>query len=380
MPEVFVKNTGSPAAAARHLAHGGVRPQRDDSQSEGESVLVSVVIPAYQAARYIAQALDSVLTQTYVDFEVLVINDGSPDTDLLEQVLQPYLASIRYFKQENRGPSGARNTGILQARGKYVAFLDSDDVWFPIHLASQMALLQKDPALGLVYGDSVLLKNDVPVDHAFGREPQASEVTFESLLRWNCTVGTSTTVASRQALIDAGLFDEQFMRCEDFDLWLRMAFRGVAMDYSRDATIFHRLTSDGLAADPARMRLARIEVYEKIAAKLPVSDAQEKLIRSMIEKTEAFCQVVLAKKFLQEGEYSRALDAAKRASDVLDDWRLRVAVFGLRRFPRSLRHSHRAYEQMMDLRNRIGWGNSARNLKPLSLEPRPEVRPTEPVL
>ena len=125
-------------------------------------MLVSVVIPAYESAGYIRRALDSVFAQTFSDFEVILVNDGSPDTDLLEQNLLPYGDRVHYIRQNNLGPSGARNAGILHAGGKYVAFLDSDDMWLPEHLANQTALLLSDPSLGLVYADSILLRDANP--------------------------------------------------------------------------------------------------------------------------------------------------------------------------------------------------------------------------
>src|SRR5690348_6033557 len=102
-----------------------------DSQTCGwldHTPLVSVVIPAYNAAAYLPATLDSVLVQSFSNYEIVVVNDGSPDTPELEKALQPYFRKLRYIKQENRGPSSARNTGIRAARGKYVAFLDSDDI------------------------------------------------------------------------------------------------------------------------------------------------------------------------------------------------------------------------------------------------------------
>src|ERR1700756_479405 len=118
-----------------------------------ESPLVSVVIPAFNAARYIPATINSVLSQTLRQFEILVVNDGSPDTSELEFALKPYAGRIRYIKQTNRGPAAARNTGIREARGKYTAFLDSDDLWFPEHLASQVLMLERDPSLGLTYSN-----------------------------------------------------------------------------------------------------------------------------------------------------------------------------------------------------------------------------------
>ena len=109
--------------------------------------LVSVVIPAYNAASYITATLDSAFAQTLSDYEIIVVNDGSPDTPLLEEALQPYLGKIRYIKQENRGPSNARNTGIQASRGKYVAFLDSDYE----HQKAQLDLLNTTGDLGRLF-------------------------------------------------------------------------------------------------------------------------------------------------------------------------------------------------------------------------------------
>jgi glycosyltransferase involved in cell wall biosynthesis len=109
--------------------------------------LVSVIIPAYKAAAYIHEALGSVFRQTYESFEVILINDGSPDTEEFERAIAPYLDRIVYIRQENRGPSAARNAGIRRARGEYLAFLDSDDVWYPTCLAAQVELaLSRQPS------------------------------------------------------------------------------------------------------------------------------------------------------------------------------------------------------------------------------------------
>ena len=113
----------------------------DSQESRAGSPLVSVIIPAYKAAGHIVSAIESVLAQTFSDHEIIVINDGSPDTSQLLEVLSPYRDRIRYLEQPNQGPSGARNTGIRAARGTYVAFLDSDDSWSPSYLGEQIRLL-----------------------------------------------------------------------------------------------------------------------------------------------------------------------------------------------------------------------------------------------
>src|SRR5580704_11335265 len=108
------------------------------------SPAVSVIVPAYNTAEFIAETLDSVFQQTFTNSEVIVVNDGSPDTEKLEAVLEPFRHRIVYLKQENRGLSGARNTAIRKARGEFLAFLDSDDMWLPKYLETQVDFLEKN--------------------------------------------------------------------------------------------------------------------------------------------------------------------------------------------------------------------------------------------
>ena len=218
--------------------------------------LVTVVIPAYNAAPYIGATLDSVFKQAFTDFEVVVVNDGSPDTPALELALRPY-QRIRYLRQENRGPSSARNAGIQVAAGKYVAFLDSDDLWLPQHLAKQVTTLETNPKLQMVYANGIYLRGETPVGILFDNSPQALPVDLDGLLHERSTVITSSAVVLREALLKAGLFDEQLRRCEDYDLWLRLAQSGATISFTREIQIRHR-QSNGLAANWELMRQALI--------------------------------------------------------------------------------------------------------------------------
>jgi glycosyltransferase involved in cell wall biosynthesis len=117
--------------------------------------LVSIVIPAYKVAPFIKETLDSVFAQTFTDFEAIVINDGSPDTDELERALEPYRARIVYLGQEkNQGAGAARNLGLRVARGHFVAFLDGDDTYFPAFLSEQLELIRGHGGYELVYADA----------------------------------------------------------------------------------------------------------------------------------------------------------------------------------------------------------------------------------
>src|SRR5215813_4822943 len=147
---------------------------------------VSVIIPSYKTAHLIAECLDTVMAQTYRDFDVMVVNDGSPDTPELEKVLGPYMDRIIYIKQQNKRAAGARNTAIRQARGEFLAFLDSDDRWLPDHLASQMAMVDADPSLDLVYANARIFGNPEREWIFQDRCPSNGKATFDALIVERC--------------------------------------------------------------------------------------------------------------------------------------------------------------------------------------------------
>ena len=310
-------------------------------------VQVSVVIPAYQCAAYIADTLKSVQAQTFRSFEILVVNDGSPDTEALEQALAPYLPAIRYIKQANGGPSAARNRGISEARGEFVAFLDSDDFWLPEHLANQIQLLQGDPSLKMVYSDAILLRDDLPVGTAFERVHQQLEVTFEALVSERCSIGTSTVVVSRKTLLECGGFEPARRRSEDFDLWLRIAHSGAQIGYSRSAQVCHRI-GNGLAMDDNVMRQAQIDVYEKALLTLPIQGPQAELLCDKIQEVRARLQVETAKRSLRQGRYQDALAALRDANGSVKSAKLSIAAVGLQYFPRAFAAGYEAYDRFLE--------------------------------
>lgn len=323
-----------------------------DSQTRGSldhTPLISVVIPAYNAAAYLPATLDSVLLQNFSNYEIIVVNDGSPDTPELEKALQPYFGKLRYIKQENRGPSSARNTGIRAARGKYVAFLDSDDIWLPKHLANQMAMLESNPSLGLVYANGVQIRDERPIGVSFDRTPQSLPVNFDSLLREQSTVNTSSAVVSRDALVKAGMFDEQFRRCEDYDLWLRLAAAGVRMTFTREIQIAHR-PANGLAASGDLMKQALIAVYQKTLATQKLTEEQTAVARAKIANISQAIEFERAKQFLLEGKFGEAVDCIDRAKAITPLWKLRVVKLGLRLSPHLLQSLYRGHLRRVERR------------------------------
>jgi len=328
-------------------------PASPQASEHGGAPLVSVVIPVYQSPPFIVHTLNSVLAQTFSNYEIIVVNDGSPDTELLEQFLKPYLPRIRYIKQDNLGPSAARNAAIREARGEFVAFLDSDDLWLPHHLHTQVELLQSNPSLSLVYSNTLMVEEDIPIGKGFQSDGQKRVVTIETLLTEECTIGTSTVVASRRAILETGLFDITLRRCEDFDLWVRMVHRGFRIDYDPGVQTYYRRNRTGLSANRELMMLAQIAVFEKFGS-LPITLAQRELLTKQIAGIRARLDIELAKKSLLAREYDAALQATKRAATAMDNWKLQVAILGVRYFPRLFRETYRAYDYVISHRRRLG--------------------------
>jgi glycosyltransferase involved in cell wall biosynthesis len=338
--------------------------------STAKAPLVSVVIPAYNAAEYIAGTLESVFTQVFTDYEVILINDGSPDATELERALQPYRSRIRYLEQENRGPSGARNTGIRAARGKYIALLDGDDLWLPQHLANQVALIENEPGFDLVYSNGVHIVGDRPVGISFEITPQALPVNFDTLLRETCTVNTSSVLAVREVMLRAGLFDETMRRCEDYDLWLRMAYAGARMTFTRRIQIGHRL-ANGLAGDYDAMKQALIHVYEKTVATRKLSDEQLQSVRAKIASISTALHFERAKGSLLQGDFERARASLAAAQAAAPHARTKLMALGLGFSPRTLRALYRLHLQYVQRKKKLarkrsleraGIGSSFRNL------------------
>lgn len=309
-----------------------------DSGASEKIPLVSVIIPAYQASEFIAATLDSVLGQSFKNYEIIVVNDGSPDTTQLEAVLAPYRGLITYIPQENQGPSGARNTGIRIARGQYVALLDADDLWDPGHLATQLSLLQSDSSLDMVYADARIFGGVPEQGHTVMEFcPSEGEVTFDSLVTRRCTVHICVSMVRRQALLDAGLFDPTFRGTEDIDMWLRLARRGGHIAYQRRVLGSYRRRPGSLSADPARLIEGLMAVLDKAARDPRTTPAESDLIRHQLRLHRARLAVEKGKQALLAGDTSGAIGYLKQANSHYKSAKLALVLLGLRLSPRLLR-------------------------------------------
>ena len=303
--------------------------------------LVSVIIPAYNAAGFIGDTLNSVFAQTYSNYEVILVNDGSPDTDELEKVIEPFRDRLIYLEQENKGPSAARNNAIRKARGELVAFLDSDDNWLPDYLAEQIGLIEGEPRFDMVYSDAWLFGDSPLAGRRFMEcAPSVGPVTFESLLLYQTSVITSGTVVRRQAVIDAGLFDERFIRCEDFDLWIRLAHRGARIGFQEQVLARHRAHGASLAANEIAMVESQIEVLKKAKQTLSLSEAEHELIDRQLENCAAQIDLEQGKRYFIAGDYQQAVQALERANTFNPSLKLKVVICLLQRAPGVLHFLH----------------------------------------
>ena len=297
---------------------------------------ITVIIPAYNTARLIGAALDSVLQQSFQDFEILVVNDGSPDTPELEQVLAPYLPKIVYIKQENKRAAGARNTAIRQARGEFLAFLDSDDIWLPHHLSSQMKLFTDNPTLGLVYSNCFAFADPNRTDEFMERCPSQGPATFDALIVERCQIPISTVVARKSAIVKAGLFDEGLLRCDDYDMWIRTAFYGGKIGYSRKVQArLNEGRPGSLGVSDAKMAEASWVILEKVKRTLPLSDVDREIVETRAREIGARYQVEEGKVYLREGKFDKAKEMFSQANAYLRSPKVSLVLIGLKIAPRA---------------------------------------------
>jgi glycosyltransferase involved in cell wall biosynthesis len=312
---------------------------RDQKPQEppGAVPRVSVIIPAYNAAPHIAEALDSVFQQTFRDFEVIVVNDGSPDTPQLEAALAPYLDRILYIKQENRGSAGARNAGILASRGELLAFLDSDDLWLPGYLEAQVGFLDRYPQVVASITD-VLRFGEMAQQESVRRMCAGSTprfIGFEQLLRREAGQLPSATVVRRARAFKAGLFDERFRRAEDISFLYSLIFPDGYVGYLGQTLAKyrrHRSSKTGLFGYLDTIR-SEAEFLQRVGRDLPLSPAQRTLLNQEIAAVNAEIAMAEAYHAISKQKFHEAAICMRRANAHYRDWRITVLLGAIKILP-----------------------------------------------
>ena len=240
---------------------------------------VSIIIPTFNRAHCVSEAIDSVLAQTFTSYELIVVDDGS--TDRTAEVLERYTGRLKPLAIRHAGPSAARNAGIGAARGDYLAFLDSDDLWMPAKLEAQMRFFAANPAARICQTEEIWIRNGIRVN-PMKKHKKHSGWIFRQCLPL-CIVSPSAVILHRDIFERVGLFDESMLACEDYDLWLRIAAlypiylldrpliikRGghadqqsrtvPALDRLRIHALSKLLASGGLTAEQRGLALAELE-------------------------------------------------------------------------------------------------------------------------
>lgn len=231
---------------------------------------VSVIIPVYNGADYLGEAIDSALAQTYSDMEIIVVNDGSSDDGATGRLAQSYGDRIRYFEKENGGVSSALNRGIREARGEYVSWLSHDDIYTPDKISRQIALLQACSENAMCFcslrqinaqAEFISDKKDMQLEDGAVLSPR--EALAYSILH---TINGCTMLVPKAALVACGGFNEDMRYCQDILMWWRILLGGCSLVFSDTADVYSRV-------HPAQQTGHAMEIYHRDAARIAVETA-----------------------------------------------------------------------------------------------------------
>jgi glycosyltransferase involved in cell wall biosynthesis len=314
---------------------------------------VSVVIPAYNAMAYLPETMRSALAQDFADFELIVVDDGSKDdiAAWFEKIRDPRAKLVR---QENRGLAGARNRGIEECKGEYIAFLDADDLWRADKLRRQAAVLDADPMVGLVYCWIEIIDQHGSPRHQL-RPGHGSEHVWRVLMERNVVECGSTPMVRRRCFDELGVFDCSLgSAVEDRDMWLRIAAR-YAFAVVEEPLVQYRHHAGSASRNWRAMEESTRRVNEKALAANPLGLPADEL-EIIGRRASARGALRLAWKPLQSAELDLAASSAYAAAAVRDDpaiastsnyRRLRLAQTALRLGGR------RGYAALLNLADRL---------------------------
>jgi glycosyltransferase involved in cell wall biosynthesis len=249
------------------------------SQLAQRMPLVSVVIPTYNCDRYIVQAIESVLSQTHSNFEIIVVDDGS--TDQTQRVLKPYLNRIRYIHQQNQGVSAARNHGIQESKGEFVAFLDADDFFLPDKLADQVAYFEANPSLGAVSSGWYMVDEqgkEIIAEH----KPWLGlpQLNLETWLLWRPVLPSALML--RRKWLEADAFDTRLSYAEDAELLIRLALMGCESAWLEKLSLGYRKHPSSATSHQNVLKQAQSfdAIYENLFAQPDLPKSISKLERA----------------------------------------------------------------------------------------------------
>jgi glycosyltransferase involved in cell wall biosynthesis len=260
--------------------------------------LISVIIPTYNRSSLVLEAVDSVFRQTFTDFELIVIDDGS--TDETVEVFKPYKGRFEYCRQNNRGVSAARNQGLRMARGQWIAFLDSDDYWLPEKLETQIHFFSQTPEALICQTEEIWIRHGRRLN-PLNKHQKLSGDIFAPSLRL-CLVSPSAVMIKKELFDRVGCFDETLPACEDYDLWLRISSQLPIYLIDQPLVVKRGGHSDQLSRITPALDRFRIQALVKIlnSGRLTVSQ-YELAFKELETKCRIYGQGCLKRGRIEEG-------------------------------------------------------------------------------
>lgn len=275
---------------------------------------VSVIIPTFNRAQKIARAVASVLYQTFADYEILVIDDGSEDAT--SKALAPFLPHIQCITHsKNLGVSAARNTGIRASDSPLIAFLDSDDYWLPDKLATQVSFFSEHPEAVACQTEERWIRRGVRVNPMKKHFKPSGEI-FEPCLKL-CVVSPSAAVVKRSLLEEVGVFDEDFPVCEDYDLWLRISWKYPIWLIPEPLVIKEGGSPDQLSRSIEGMDRYRIRAIARLLGSGCLGERQtEAALKELHFKCRVYGNGCMRRGKKKEGEYYLNLPEMLRGNSI----------------------------------------------------------------
>lgn len=267
------------------------------------SPLVSVIIPTYNRAERVCEAVESVLKQDYTTVEIIVVDDGS--TDNTQRLLKKYQKKISVLHQENRGVSAARNIGIRHSKGDYIALLDSDDLWERQKLSCQIEFFKNNPGALICQTEEIWIRNGRRVNPK-NRHKKPSGMIFEASLAL-CLVSPSAVMIKKTLFDSVGLFDEALTACEDYDLWLRISLKYPIYLTPEPCVIKKGGHDDQLSAAPGLDRF-RIMSLQKLLSETELPENyRKKTLEVLLTKCRIYAQGCEKRGRTEEAEHYREI-------------------------------------------------------------------------
>jgi glycosyltransferase involved in cell wall biosynthesis len=286
--------------------------------TEKENPLVSVVIPNYNHARFVGDAIRSVLDQVYREFEIIVVDDGS--TDDSREVVAQFGDKVQYIYQENAGLSAARNTGIRASKGALIGVLDADDMYEPLFLDTLVDALKTDPNADGIYCGYQFVDQENNLLPQIENRPVPSDELYDALLDGNFFVPESIFLR-RYVYDDVGLFDEALRACEDWDVWLRMT-KKFKIIHAPAILTRHRILAGSMSTDPLRMLIARLAVLKKHVGGEPlVGDSP------IVHRAYGRAYLGSCIEYLQYGDPDRACECFQKMANICPDLLVEVDTY-----------------------------------------------------